>query len=306
VPPAFQPPQVPQIQQIPQPPQAQPAPQTDAGEIAGFEGQAGILRSNIPVAAAVGTKVFTGDIVGTGEKSKLVVLMRDGSMLILGSSAKLTIDKAVVAGGQRQSIIRLMAGKVRAMVTKVLTPGSTFELTTPTSVAGVRGTVLAMEVVDPKLSRVYVLSGVVAVRNSAVPAAEVLLGDNQFSEIAEGQPPKPALPIPQDLLNLLLDETSTRMLGVATVRGLPGVKRFTSPLPVPSLPPGPALPAAAETASEKADEEKPREAIDDQTGFATAPFGLGSIPGRGPFDDLAQSKGTQEVPVNVKLDTYRY
>lgn len=281
--------------------------QNEAGEIAGFEGQAGIVRQNLAVETMIGSKVFAGDVLATGPRSKIIVLMRDASVVILGADARLSVDRALVAGGQRQTLLKVMQGKVRALVTKVLTPGSSFDFVTPTSVAGVRGTTIVVEVVDPKLTKVYLLDGAAAVRNPSLQAPELALGPGMFTEIPEGQQPMPPQIIPQELLNILLEDTSARALAGASVRTLPGVRRFSAPMPPPAPPPGAPPPAEAEASPAPAKEEPAgQEAIELQTGFSTAPFGTNAPPGREPFNDFDQLKPVQDAPVNVKVDTFRY
>lgn len=274
--------------------------QTEAGEVAGFEGQAGIGRQGAHLEVAVGTKVIPGDLLATGERSRLVVFMRDGSILVLGPHTRLSVDRSVFDGGQRQTLLRLLAGKIRATVARVFTPGSHFEVTGPTAVAGVRGTGFAMDATDPKLARVVVLSGSVGVRNPSVQSPEVLVPAGQYSEVAEGQPPKPPAATPPDLLKALLDDTSSRSLAAASVKAVTGaVKRFASPLAVAAPQPA-AYAVQAEPASEAV------EAVELQSGFDTAPFGRGAIPGREPFADFDQAKKVQEVPVNVNVNTSKY
>ncbi|MBI5524695.1 MAG: FecR domain-containing protein, partial [Deltaproteobacteria bacterium] len=261
--------------------------QTEAGEVAGFEGQAGIGRQGAHLEVAVGAKVIPGDLLATGERSRLVVFMRDGSILVLGPHTRMSVDKSVFAGGQRQTLLRLLTGKIRATVARVFTPGSHFDVTVATAVAGVRGTGFAVDATDPKLARVVVLSGSVGVRNPSVQSPEVMVPAGQFSEVGEGQPPKPAAATPPDLLKVLLDDTSARSLAAASVKAVTGaVKRFTSPLPVATH-----LPAqVTQTEATQAEPAAETEAVELQSGFDTAPFGRGTIPGREPFADFDQAK----------------
>jgi hypothetical protein len=122
--------------------------------------------------------------------------MRDDSVVTLGPKSELMIDQLAVRDGGGTSRLGAAVGAVRAVVTdRYGTPGSSFEMKTPTAVAGVRGTGFVILVdEDGKRTRVIGLYDVTWVRSitDASGRHEVRVGPGQITEIvAGGQPTKP-------------------------------------------------------------------------------------------------------------------
>jgi hypothetical protein len=115
----------------------------DVGTVASTRGAADIGRAGAWSAAAVGTAVQLGDQLRTGTDGELRVVFRDDSVIDLSPSSALTIDDQVFDPGTSRfsSLMRLVQGKARALVSSYYkTSGATYEVQTPTAVAGVRGT----------------------------------------------------------------------------------------------------------------------------------------------------------------------
>jgi hypothetical protein len=115
----------------------------DVGSVSTVRGVAEIGRGGAFTPAAIGTAVQLGDTLRTGDGIMRVVF-RDDSVIDVTENSTLVIDKQVFnpEAGQYNSLLRLVAGKARALVNEVYgtTPGSSYEVETPTAVAGVRGT----------------------------------------------------------------------------------------------------------------------------------------------------------------------
>jgi hypothetical protein len=115
----------------------------DVGTVASTHGIADIGSGGAWTPAAVGMAVHVGDQLRTGADGELRVVFRDDSVIDLSPSSALTIDDQVFdpGAGRFSSLVRLIQGKARALVSSYYkTTGATYEVQTPTAVAGVRGT----------------------------------------------------------------------------------------------------------------------------------------------------------------------
>jgi len=122
---------------------AAPAAAEDVGTVASVRGTAEIGRGGTQTAAVVGATVQLGDELRTGADGQLRVVFRDDSVIDLTESSSLVVDHQVFdpATSRFSSLMRLVQGKARALVGKYYgTPGASYEVQTPTAVAGVRGT----------------------------------------------------------------------------------------------------------------------------------------------------------------------
>jgi hypothetical protein len=174
------------------------AAQTPAGSVASLLGRAEAQAGGQATwrALAAGNDVFVGERLRTGESSRLKLLMRDDSVLTLGPKSELVVDQLEVRDGSSTSRLGAAVGAVRAVVTdRYGTKGSSFEVKTPTAVAGVRGTgFVALIDDDAKRTRVIGLYDVTFVCSVTDPSCrhEVRVGPGQITEvIAGGLPTKP-------------------------------------------------------------------------------------------------------------------
>lgn len=108
-------------------------------------GKAFSLRQQMPV--------FRGDTLITQHDSRVTLLMVDKSALVLAAYSKLVLDKSLyridARTEKRHTKLHLLFGRIRSFVSRV-TGTSDYTITTPTAVAGVRGTDFAL-VVGPVL-----------------------------------------------------------------------------------------------------------------------------------------------------------
>lgn len=181
---------------------------------------------------AGGNDVLLGDRVRTQPASRLKLLLKDESVLTLGPSSELSVDEQVVAQAGGTSALSVVTGAVRAVVPpKYGTPGSRFEVNTPTAVAGVRGTsFVAAYDIAAELTRVLGLSGTTYVRGRAGRGREVLVRTGEITEVGrDGIPTKPRTPTSKELDAM---DVATQMLagGKLPERELaPGTRRTLEP-----------------------------------------------------------------------------
>lgn len=117
------------------------------GKITRLNGEVSVNRGSSVLKIGVGTRVLAGDIVETKEASSTKILMLDGSVLSLGPKSKMRIRNFSTDKRTNQTAANydLVYGRGRANIPK--TPGARKDIkfSTPTAVAGVRGTELIFE-----------------------------------------------------------------------------------------------------------------------------------------------------------------
>jgi hypothetical protein len=135
-----------------------------------LEGTAQVRRGpNVPQDLRQGSSVQQGDLVETGDDSRLELKLPDASALRLGPRARLALAAAHFERGpaRRQLSVRLFFGKVWAKVTSVAGGEQRFQIETENAVAGVRGTIFRVDAHQDRSVLVRVYSGTVAVRRNA-------------------------------------------------------------------------------------------------------------------------------------------
>ena len=85
----------------------------------------------------------------TGQNTNIQCKMNDDSVFSLASYSKLVIDRAIYNPDEqkRDSLIRLMFGKARYIITKLMLKKDDFKIRTRTAVVGIRGSDFALSVV---------------------------------------------------------------------------------------------------------------------------------------------------------------
>lgn len=195
--------------------------QAPAGTVASLQGRAESQRPGTPAwrTLAAGTDVFVGERIRTAESSRVKILMRDDSVITLGAKSELVVDQMVVGADKSNTRMDAVVGAVRAVVTdRYGSKGSSFEVKTPTAVAGVRGTGFLLLVdSDGKRTRVVGLYDTTWVRSviDKTGQHEVRVGPGQMTEVlAGGQPSKP-----RDLSQSELDALAAATLLAAGTTG---------------------------------------------------------------------------------------
>ncbi|MEW5692291.1 MAG: fibronectin type III domain-containing protein [Candidatus Hydrogenedentota bacterium] len=113
-----------------------------------------------------GIELQEGDKVRTKFASKLRLEFADGSEVFVRENSMMDIKILKdTKGGDRQKQLKMWIGNVRAKVQPLPTEGSMFEVATPTSVAGVRGTDFTMNIEKDGTTMLYVRDGQVNLRN---------------------------------------------------------------------------------------------------------------------------------------------
>jgi hypothetical protein len=190
--------------------------QEPVGSVTAVEGQAEVLHAGAgswsPVAE--GDPVLLGDQLRTGADGKLRVTLREDSVLTLAPGSHLSVTEQLVAPAA-VSRFQLLLGTVKAAVTERYSePSARFEVTTPTAIAGVRGTsFLASYDATQEETLVVGLTHVTRVRAVTDPQgkAEVDLGPGFATRVLRGRRPIAPAPLPEQQLR--------RLEGVTELRG---------------------------------------------------------------------------------------
>ncbi|MDI6782320.1 MAG: FecR family protein [bacterium] len=134
--------------------------------------------------AVVGMKLKCNQRIRTFEKSRAYLDLGDGSSMVIGVNSIMDIMelKKQIEGQQGfASKVKLWIGKIRTEIKK-LDENSSFEIVTPTSLAGVRGTIWSSFVYGDGLSSVYVEDGSVWVE-SLTNNQKYMILKSQFSNV---------------------------------------------------------------------------------------------------------------------------
>ncbi len=133
-------------------------------EIVSFSGEAKVVNNNNESSVKVfdGMKLSPGDIVVTGKNAWVKLNIDNNKDLVIGENTRLELSdlSGSKANKTDSTSLKLWAGQVWTNIKESLTFKSKYEIKTPTSVAGVRGTKYLIEYKD-NTTRVGVMSGVV-------------------------------------------------------------------------------------------------------------------------------------------------
>ncbi len=151
-------------------------------------------------AAKDGDLLKAGDRVKTGSASSCVIKWSTGNMLKMTAYAAMKIDRMDKnpALGAENASVDMWAGKVYAKVNKMSGSNSSFEVRTPTAIAGVRGTSLSVGIDADGTTDVGCFDGAVEVK-SLTGGMPVMLQPGYSTVIKKDSVPEPPREIPQDI-----------------------------------------------------------------------------------------------------------
>ena len=141
---------------------------------------------------AVGSRVGEGDKLKTGSNGFVSIRLADGSILKVQSKSSIQLENArqlANTGGVGDTVVKLEQGRVETSVTKQKGSGARYEIRTPTSNMGVRGTVFRVGSDDTgRRALSEVVEGMVDVGSTG--QAKILTLPAGFGTVVEaGKPP---------------------------------------------------------------------------------------------------------------------
>jgi hypothetical protein len=128
----------------------------NAGKISAVLPIANVHRGPQQINATLSLPLDWGDVVNTGHLARVRVALNDGSVLNVGSDSNLTVTQHDAAAQQTE--LELNYGRVRARAVQLVKPNASFQIRTPTGVAGVVGTDFEMSY-DNDTTHVIVFEG---------------------------------------------------------------------------------------------------------------------------------------------------
>lgn len=156
---------------------------------------ASLVASHGPVAVRAGNALRTvslrasfspGDVVATGPNGGATILFLDGSQIRLNANSQVEITAPSPTSKGHKSVIRALSGEIWAR----LRPGGA--ASTPTAIAGVRGTAFDIRIAPDGTSTLLVLEGQVDYYNTY---GAVRVAPNQSSTARPGKAPTPPVTV---------------------------------------------------------------------------------------------------------------
>ncbi len=122
------------------------------GVVRNSTGSATVTRGENVLPATAGTRLHTGDTLGTGPDGSLGVILRDDSSLSLGPSSSLVLQDFLFSPyeGKFSLLVRLSRGTMAylsGLIGKLAPEKALFE--TPTATIGIRGTHFVVKAGEP-------------------------------------------------------------------------------------------------------------------------------------------------------------
>lgn len=163
--------------------------------------------------AKEGMKVGSGTAIRCMAALSALVLWADGNVIKVYAMTTFELKSLTTdpAKNVDNSNMELTTGKILAKAKKFANPASSFEVKTPTAIAGVRGTDFGVEVAQDQTTSIAVISGSVAVTAEAI---EMIVTESLQTVVEMGQPPAEPAPIPPDVLQDMKGEV--QQVGSAT------------------------------------------------------------------------------------------
>ena len=158
------------------------------------------------IAAEPDMRLSEGDNVRTKSRSKVVIQLDDGSMTQLTSLSEMKMEKLSRSLRGRSTDMGVDVGKSWMKVRKQSLASDKFNVSTPTAVAGVRGTYFSTEVEQTTDSTFDVFEGQIQVYQKTDPAESVDVRTNQRTAVKRGSGPATPGAIPADELKNGLNE----------------------------------------------------------------------------------------------------
>jgi hypothetical protein len=195
-----------------------------AAQVSSFRGNVQINGKQVEV----GSRVAENARVETGANAFLTISMPDGSSISLPSQSRIIVVhmRRILLTGMLDRDFRLEAGRSRSSVTPMTDPDSRFRVTTPLSVAAVRGTDFRVGVDPAGRSLTEVVGGTVAVKGTVDPnEVPVPRGFGSITTASGTEPPIALLPPPT------LDTVGRTPTGVLiTIKPVDGAQRYKTQL----------------------------------------------------------------------------
>jgi len=172
------------------------------GKVSAVEEKVEVERAGARSVLALGDPIQMGDRIETDASGRVTIAFADGSVATVSSRSQLAVDLFVYdpskAGGE--SVLGLLKGKVRAIVSDYYSESGRFDVKTPTATAGVRGTDFVVLYDETnQITDVIGASGKVYVRSLSLASDPgVLITAGEQTSVAQGEAATPPREIDED------------------------------------------------------------------------------------------------------------
>jgi hypothetical protein len=155
-----------------------------AAKLVTQSGQVSVLRDGVAVALFEGNQVRAREVIVTGTDGYAKFLLNDGSTFEVFASSQVVFR---APGSGITELLNVVIGKIKVFIDHSKGPNFK-DVSTPTAVISVRGTVFDVAVEDDAgTTFVTVDEGQVAVRNLTAPGLPVLLNKGESIHVFPGQ-----------------------------------------------------------------------------------------------------------------------
>lgn len=123
------------------------------GVVKTIKGTAAVERNKVSLPLKVGDKLFAKDTITTGNPGSMGAILRDDSLISIGSNTRLVINEYVFKPVDRNfsSVFRIAKGTMTYLSGLMASMDSrAVRFETPAAVCGLRGTHLAIKVEDER------------------------------------------------------------------------------------------------------------------------------------------------------------
>ncbi|MDZ4726014.1 MAG: FecR family protein [Leptospira sp.] len=158
---------------------------TSAAVIAFVKGEVVILREGSQNKPVLGDPILASDTIVTGANGAVEILLGDDGVLKLSKNTSLQLSSALASHGEeRNTEVKMQYGKLVTILKKERKT-DTFNVVTPTSIAGVRGTSFLTSVESPSSNKAGVPCGEnnCVVRYAVLDGAIAIKKSNSENEI---------------------------------------------------------------------------------------------------------------------------
>lgn len=155
----------------------------------------------------IGFQISTDHKIRTGKRSYAEIVLNNGTKIILKEVSVLNVMSLKAHESLQPTRIRLLTGKVRIALKRLLRGGSEHSLIlkTPTAVAGVRGTDFGV-IASRYETKVAVFSGLVEVASSNKKIIKsYILQEREETGILKNSPPSRPRTVPHDIIKNWFD-----------------------------------------------------------------------------------------------------
>jgi hypothetical protein len=169
-------------------------------------------------------ELFLRDRISSGAGARIKLLLNDDSVVTIEEKSAVTLSEYVYSTRRsvRKGVLSLLLGGIRTQLNRSGFAEEEFIVRTSNAIAGVKGTDFIVRAPSREATRVFVIDGVVEVRNDHRPYAVCRLTAGLFTEVLRTEPPLAPAQIEKPLMDSL---TSQFTLADAVTRPSRGLAR---------------------------------------------------------------------------------